>query len=152
MDGDPDLYVANDFGRNNLYRNEGGTFVDVAAEAGVEDISAGMGVTWADADLDGHMDLYVSNMYSSAGGRITYQRRFQKSADESVRASFQRHARGNTFFRNLGDGTFADVSLEAGTTMGRWSWGSLFTDFQNDGLPDLVVPNGFVTGEDPDDL
>jgi hypothetical protein len=151
-DGDPDLYVANDFGRNNLYRNDAGQFVDVAGEAGVEDMAAGMGVTWADADLDGRMDLYVSNMYSSAGGRITYQRRFQEAASDDVRASYQRHARGNTLFRNLGDGTFADVSLAAGATMGRWAWGSLFTDFQNDGLPDLVVPNGFVTGEDPNDL
>jgi hypothetical protein len=38
-DGDPDLYVANDFGRNNLYRNDGGTFTDVAMQAGVEDIA-----------------------------------------------------------------------------------------------------------------
>src|SRR5690606_5896873 len=44
-DGDQDLYVANDFGRNNLYRNNGdGTFTDVAAEAGVEDLAAGMSV------------------------------------------------------------------------------------------------------------
>ena len=43
-DGDPDLYVANDFGRNNLYRNDGGQFTDVAGDAGVEDISAGMSV------------------------------------------------------------------------------------------------------------
>ena len=45
-DGDLDLYVANDFGRNNLYRNDDGQFKDVAAEAGVEDIAAGMSVSW----------------------------------------------------------------------------------------------------------
>ncbi len=151
-DGDPDLYVSNDFGRNNLYRNDDGRFLDVAAEAGVEDMAAGMGVTWSDADLDGHMDLFVANMYSSAGGRLTYQRRFQQAAGEEVRESYQRHARGNTLFRNLGDGRFADVSEAAGVTMGRWAWGALFLDLQNDGLPDLVVPNGFVTGEDPNDL
>ena len=151
-DGDPDLYVANDFGRNNLYRNDGSRFVDVAAEAGVEDISAGMGVTWSDLDRDGRMDLYVSNMFSSAGGRIAYQRRFQAGASEDARSNYRRHARGNTLFRNLGGGRFADVSEQAGVTMGRWAWGSVATDLQNDGWPDLVVPNGFVTGEDPDDL
>ena len=52
-DGWPDLYVVNDFGRKNLYRNNGnGTFADVAAQAGVEDVGAGMGVCWLDYDND----------------------------------------------------------------------------------------------------
>ena len=151
-DGDPDLYVANDFGRNNLYRNDGGTFVDVAAEAGVEDVSAGMGVTWADYDGDGLTDLYVSNMFSSAGSRVTYQRRFQSGADARVLGELRRHARGNSLFRNRGDGTFEDVSVEAGVTMGRWAWGASFVELNADGRPDLLVPNGFVTGERPHDL
>jgi len=72
QDGWPDLYVANDFGRNNLYRNRGdGTFEDVAARAGVEDLGAGMSVAWGDYDGDGWLDLYVSNMWSSAGQRLT---------------------------------------------------------------------------------
>ena len=151
-DGDLDLYVANDFGRNNLYRNDGGHFVDVAAEAGVEDISAGMGVSWGDYDGDGLSDIYVSNMFSSAGNRIAYQRRFKEDVDSETRGHFQRHARGNTLFRNLGDGTFADVSERAGVTMGRWAWGSKFIDVNNDGWLDIVVPNGFATSEDPQDL
>ena len=92
-DGDPDLYVANDFGRNNLYRNDrdkngDSTFTDVAKEAAVEDISAGMSVSWADVDGDGDRDLYVSNMWSSAGNRLAYQRNFQSDADETARAEF----------------------------------------------------------------
>ena len=78
-DGDQDLYVANDFGRNNLYRNDDGTgFGTWPPTAGVEDISAGMSVTWGDADGDGDWDLYVSNMFSSAGSRITYQRQLSR--------------------------------------------------------------------------
>jgi hypothetical protein len=151
-DGDLDLYVANDFGRNNLYRNDDGTFVDAAAEAGVEDMAAGMGVTFADVDGDGRLDLHVANMFSSAGGRVTYQRQFKDGAAAPTRASYRRHARGNSLFRNLGQGRFADVSDEAGITMGRWAWGGLFTELDNDGRPDLFIPNGFVTGEDPGDL
>ena len=98
------------------------------------------------------MDLYVSNMYSSAGGRIAFQRRFQDSADEEVRAQLQRHARGNTLYQNQGDGTFKDVSEVSGVTMGRWAWASHFVDLNNDSWEDLVVTNGFYTGEDSGDL
>ena len=156
-DGDPDLYVANDFGRNNLYRNDAlpdGTrkFRDVAAEAGVEDIAAGMSVSWGDYNRDGLMDLYVSNMFSAAGNRVTYQRKFKANSDDATRADLQRHARGNTLFENAGDGTFRDVSVERGVTMGRWAWASLFTDVNNDGWQDIYVTNGFMTTPDPGDL
>lgn len=151
-DGDPDLYVANDFGRNNLYRNDGGHFTDVAAEAGVEDISAGMSAAWDDYDGDGRLDLYVGNMFSSAGNRIAYQRRFHDEVGEEVRSLYQRHARGNSLFRNAGGGRFEDVSVEAGVTMARWAWASQFTDLDNDGWKDLFVANGYVTNDGYDDL
>ena len=151
-DGDLDLYVANDFGRNNLFRNKGGRFSDVAAQAGVEDIGPGMSVTWGDYNRDGHTDLYVSNMFSAAGNRIAFQSRFQPVLETSDRALFQRHARGNSLFANLGDGTFSDASVASGTTMGRWAWGSLFADLNLDGWDDLLVCNGLVTGERLDDL
>ncbi|MEM7384027.1 MAG: VCBS repeat-containing protein [Verrucomicrobiota bacterium] len=153
-DGDQDLYVANDFGRNNLYRNDlsdGGTFRDVAGEMGVEDISAGMSVTWGDPNRDGLMDLYVSNMFSSAGNRITYQRQFRSGETPRQLGEFQRHARGNTLFVNNGNG-FEDASIASGVTMGRWAWGAKFADLNNDGWEDLHVANGFITTADTGDL
>ncbi len=156
-DGDQDLYVANDFGRNNLYRNEligskARRFIDVASQAGVEDISAGMSVSWGDYNRDGFMDLYVSNMFSAAGNRITFQRQFKPDTDNLSREYLQRHARGNTLFENTGKGTFKDVSLNAGVNMGRWAWGSGFTDINNDGWQDLYVANGFFTAQITEDL
>ena len=111
-----------------------------------------MSVAWCDYNGDGRPDLYVGNMFSSAGERIAYQRRFQPDADDEVRRQFQRHARGNTLFENSGDGTFRDVSIDRNVTMGRWAWGSPFVDINNDGRPDLLVANGYITGEDTNDL
>lgn len=151
-DGDQDLYVANDYGRNNLYRNDNGYFRDVAAAAGVEDLSAGMSIAWGDWNRDGNLDLYVSNMWSSAGNRIAYQRQFQATSDTEVKAEFQRHARGNSLFANRGDGTFTDATVDNGVALGRWAWGSRFLDLNNNGYEDLVVANGFITQQDEQDL
>ena len=126
--------MANDFGRNNLYRNDRGRFSDIAAAAGVEDISAGMSVTWGDYNRDGWIDLYLSNMFSKAGNRIAYQRRFQSDLSEESRALYRHHARGNSLFENLGNGNFADASVSSGTTIGRWAWASLFADINCDGV------------------
>ena len=89
-DGDQDLYVANDFGRNNLYRNDRSRdgqhrFTDVAATAQAEDSASGMSVTWGDYDRDGWMDAYVSNMFSAAGNRIAFQERFKPDADRDCK-------------------------------------------------------------------
>lgn len=151
-DGDQDLYVANDFGRNCLYRNDGGKFVDIAGEAAVEDSASGMAVTWGDYDRDGQMDVYVSNMFSAAGNRITFQEQFKPDASQEVRARLQRFARGSTLLRKLDNGSFADVSEEAGVARARWAWGTSFIDINNNGWEDLVVANGNVTGDDPGDL
>ena len=151
-DGDPDLYVANDFGRNNLFVNDGGRFRDHAARAGVEDVAAGMGVSFADVDRDGDFDLHVSNMFSSAGERVVADEQFSSVRDGATLGAYRRHARGNSLFLANGDGTFEDASGAAGVTLGRWSWGAVFCELNNDGWPDLFVPNGFVTGRDPDDL
>jgi hypothetical protein len=151
-DGDQDLYLANDFGRNCLYRNDGGTFVDVAATADVEDIASGMSVTWGDYNRDGLMDVYVSNMYSNAGNRIVTQDQFTRDLSPFARKSFQRLARGNTLFANNGDSTFTDVSVDAGVTMGRWAWSSLFCDLNNNGWDDILVTNGNLSAPDTKDL
>lgn len=151
-DGDLDLYVANDFGRNNLYRNDNGHFTDVTTEADVEDFNPGMSVSWGDYNRDGLMDLYVGNMFSAAGSRITHQPRFVNANDQQTVAYIQRTARGNSLFASRGDGTFYEVSDTAAVTIGRWAWSSKFMDLNNDGWRDLYVVNGYATNDLPDDL
>jgi tetratricopeptide (TPR) repeat protein/peroxiredoxin len=145
-DGWPDLYVVNDFGRKNLYRNNGnGTFIDVAAEAAAEDIGAGMSVAWLDYDNDGAEDLYVANMWTAAGERVSMQPNFKKDSAKEVRARYQKHAMGNSLLRNRG-AAFADTTDSAGAGMGRWAWSSDAFDFDHDGFPDLYIANGMVSG------
>jgi len=152
-DGSPDLYVANDFGRSNLYRNNGdGTFTAVSSQAGVEDPGAGMSAAWFDFDNDGNQDIYVANMWSAAGQRVSQQKIFHEQDPENIRSLYQRHARGNSLYRNQGNGKFHNISDAAGIEMGRWAWSSDAWDFDHDGFSDLYIANGYISGADPRDL
>lgn len=148
----PDLYVVNDFGRKNLYRNNGdGTFTDIAAEVGVENVGAGMSGAWLDFDNDGREDLYVSDMWTAAGLRVSSDDHFQKDSSPEVRDLYRQHAMGNCLYRNLGD-RFEDVGRRSNTTMGRWSWSTDSWDFDHDGFPELYIANGMISGTPGDDL
>ena len=151
-DGWPDLYVVNDFGRKNLYLNHGnGTFSDVAAEMGVEDVGAGMSLCWLDYDNDGRQDLYVADMWTAAGERVSMQAMFQKDAPPDIRRLYQKHAMGNSLFLNGGT-HFEDRTRPAGLGMGRWAWSSDAWDFDHDGFLDLYVTNGMISGRSGEDL
>ena len=151
--GLPDLFVANDFGSSQLYRNNGdGTFKVVSRQARVEDVGAGMSCCWCDFDNDGHQDVYVPSMWEAAGQRVSSQKQFHEKAPQNIRELYQRHARGNALYRNQGDGTFQNIGRQAGVEMGRWSWSSDFWDFDHDGYSDLYVANGYLSGLDRNDL
>ena len=96
--------------------------------------------------------MFVSNMWSSAGIRVTYQPQFKANATAEVKERLQRHARGNTLLKNRADGTFEHVSSQADVELGRWAWGSKFVDLNNDSWEDLVIANGFITTDDSGDL
>ena len=145
-DGDQDVYVANDFAPNNMFRNEGGLeFLDVTAESNAADIGFGMGATFGDYDHDGDFDLYVSNMFSKAGRRIT-------SSITSLDPRFGLMARGNSLLE-LNDGRFERVSSldESGmqVEMSGWAWGALFVDADLDTWPDLYSLAGMYTAPAP---
>lgn len=148
-DGWPDLYVANDFGRNNLYRNERGRFRDVAAQAGVEDIGPGMGASWFDYDSDGRPDLYVANMWTAAGQRVTQSGEFGPLRDGAPAEAYRRHTKGNSLYRNRGDGGFEETSAAEGVEMGRWAWCAEGYDFDLDGTPEIAITAGMITNPGP---
>ena len=151
--GWPDLYVANDFGRSNLYRNNGdGTFTSIASGANVEDVGAGMSARWLDCDGDGQQDIYVANMWSAAGLRVSAQDNFHSDDSEEIRALYRRHAGGNSLYKNLGIGKFRNVASEDGAAYGGWAWSSDSWDFDHDGHPDIYIANGYISGDDQVDL
>jgi hypothetical protein len=116
-DGDLDLYVANFLGKNRLYLNDGNAhFADVAESAGVADPGPGSSVAMADYDNDGYLDIYVLNRASSYS---------------------------SIFYRNNGDGTFADVTAETNTGVNDLSLGVGFFDYDLDGDQDLYVVDEF---------
>ncbi len=152
-DGLPDLFVANDFGTSQLYRNNGdGTFKVVSREANVEGVGAGMGCCWCDYDNDGRQDIYVPSMWEAAGQRVSSRSQFHKDAPPKIRELYQRHARGNALYRNQGGGRFENIGQQARVEMGRWSWSSDFWDFDHDGMSDLYVANGYISGPERNDL
>lgn len=152
-DNDVDLYVANDFGPNSLYLNNGGRFTQVAADMGADDPSFGMSITWGDINRDGFMDACISNMFSAAGNRITAQPQFEEDLAEGLEVDRIAYlARGNTLLVSKNGMTFDEQSAQAGMVNTQWTWGTLFADFDNSGDLDLMAMNGYVTGPTVDDL
>ena len=154
-DGSPDLYITA-YGPNQLLRNRGdGTFVDSTEKAGVSDPRWSTGSAWSDVDLDGDLDLFVANYieldpanlpepgspaYGSMGSPglgCKYLGLPVMCGPRGLRGA------GDSFFINLGDGTFEQRSRASGVDdrQGYFGLGALFANLDADGLPDLFVAN-----------
>ena len=147
-DGDLDLYVANDYGRNSLWLNNGeGSFMDAAEAFEVSDLGNGMGCAWGDMDSDGVLDLYVSNMSSTAGNRIL-KRLAQK---DDTWKHLAKLAAGNSVFLTRASDGFERCPGEMGGIGANWAWSPAVVDLDLDGRLDVYCCNGFVTGDTPAD-
>jgi len=150
LDGDQDLYVANDYARNIFWENQGdGTFRDVAQTLGVSDLGNGMGTAWGDLDNDGLLDLYVANMSSTAGSRILGRLSGQDDGDTQ---DLLKMAGGNSIFLGVQSDAddqrgFERVSAAEGGVSASWAWSPALADLDLDGCLDVFCTNGFVTGD-----
>jgi hypothetical protein len=138
-DGFPDLYVTS-VGSNRLYRNTGaGSFIDVTNKAGV---AAGLWSTscaFADVDNDGYLDLFVTRYVDFGVNNNKYCRLM-----ENVRTYCHPNVYNglsSILYHNNGDGTFTDVSRDAGIYKIGNGLGVVFGDYDNDGKVDIYVAN-----------
>ena len=130
LDGDEDLYIANDVSFNVLFRNEGdGTFKDVSFSTGLDDPRGGMGLAIGDVDNDGDSDVFLTNWQLETNALYT----------NSAISSLARKRRRSTFH---------DTTVKSGfgpSGIGKTSWGAEFFDLELDGDLDLYVANGYTS-------
>jgi hypothetical protein len=138
-DGWTDFYVTG-FRESHLYRNEGdGTFTDVTAKAGVGNSGWGVGAAFLDYDGDGRLDLFVANYID-----LDLAAPFPCSMIEQLPYCRIADFKGSppTLYRNHGDGTFKDVTREAGLLEHRGKgMGVVAVDYDNDGRVDVFQAN-----------
>jgi FG-GAP-like repeat/ASPIC and UnbV/PPIC-type PPIASE domain len=116
-DGLVDLFIGNENGPAQLFLNKGdGTFEDISQSAGIDRTMFTKGVTAADYDNDGYMDLYVSNFNGK-----------------------------NFLYHNNHDNTFTEVAEQAGVPGSGRGFAMWFFDYDNDGWPDLFVTSYFMS-------
>ncbi|MDQ2666975.1 MAG: CRTAC1 family protein [Gemmatimonadota bacterium] len=151
-DGRPDIYVSNDGAPNDvLYINNGdGTFRNRAAQSIKHGSFAGMGVDIGDFNNDGQPDILQVDMLPA-----TLARRKQMSGNATYRGFLDSRSRGlrddyeinslqlNNGVTPEGDVVFSEISRMAGVSATDWSWSALFADFDNDGLKDIFIGNGY---------
>jgi hypothetical protein len=120
-DGFVDLFVGNEDGPCQLFRNRGdGTFEDISHFSGVDKIVFAKGVVASDYDNDGYVDFFVSNLYG-----------------------------GNLLFHNNHNRTFTETARKAGVQLpDSQSFASWFFDYDNDGWPDLLVNSFFFSPDE----
>jgi hypothetical protein len=127
--GYPDLFVSNDYGLSELYRNDGGRrFVEVGREAGVgRTPKSGMNATFGDVFNDGRLSIYKTNI-SEPGALV-------QANDLWV----PRRGRDGSRLE------YDNLATAMGVDLGGWSWGAQFGDLNNDGTLDLYLVNGYVS-------
>jgi hypothetical protein len=139
-DGWPDLYVSN-FGPNRLLRNRGdGTFDDITASSGTDERRWSAATSFLDYDADGLLDLYVGNYVDYR--MATDQPCFSDTGVLDYCGPGAFSGESDRLFHNLGEGAFEDVSKRSGiaSEAGK-GLGSVVSDFDGDGRPDLYVTN-----------
>lgn len=148
-DGFLDIYVcsamldAEDDKKNLLFINQGlnenqlPKFKEMADEYGIQESGNSMGAAFFDYNKDGHLDLYVLNNVDIHVLPANYRK---KITDGSALSN-------DRLYKNNGDGTFTDVTMEAGITIEGYGLGLAISDLNYDGWPDIYLSNDYLTND-----
>ena len=148
-DGKLDLFVTG-YGGNVLYRNLGGCrFEDVTEKAGVRGGGFSTGAAWGDYDRDGYVDLFVSRYVHIDLAHMPEfgSNKYCRYKGLLVQCGpWGLEGESDLLYHNRGDGTFEEVSVKAGVhnQIGYYGLGVMWSDYDDDGWPDLLVANDSV--------
>ena len=144
--GDPDLYVSNDFyGPDHLYYNNGdGTFRDVAPLALPHTPWFSMGTDVADIDNDGRMDFLATDMLGTNHFRQKVAMGEMSESSWFLTSPTPRQYMRNALYLNTGTGRFMEIAYLCGVASSNWTWSVNFGDFDNDSRVDLFISNGMT--------
>jgi hypothetical protein len=145
-DGWLDFWLANDWGRDEVFRNRGdGTFEEVAGKLGVDDRGSGMNVSVLDINHDGRPDIFISviDMFSKTLRFVLPHESVSFNVDSRIVQSSY-YMSGNKLFvakgREFADETTARIDARDKG----WAWGTAFFDYENDGDDDMYITNGWI--------
>jgi enediyne biosynthesis protein E4 len=144
-DGDPDIYVCNDFlSPDFIWINDGlGDFKEVDNLAIRSTSLSSMAVDFSDIDRDGDMDFFVAEMMSRQHKRRMMQMSYMQGVDFNKSRIYTRpQVTRNTLFLNRGDGTYAEIANFSGLQASDWTWSAIFMDIDLDGYEDLLTTTG----------
>lgn len=144
-DGDPDIYVCNDFeSPDRIWINDGtGRFQAIPKFAIRHSSNSSMAVDFSDIDRDGNLDFLVMDMLSRHHQRRMTQNSTSVPLPHSIGEIDSRpQYMKNTLFLNCGDGTYAEIAQYSGIDASEWSWSNLFLDVDLDGYEDVLVATG----------
>ncbi|MDH4091226.1 MAG: VCBS repeat-containing protein [Cyclobacteriaceae bacterium] len=146
-DGWPDVYVSNDFVTNDLLyiNNHDGTFTNRISQYLKHQTFNGMGTDVADYNNDGKVDIVVLDMLPEDNKRwkLTSRGNSYDEFQNGIKNGYEHQYIRNTLQLNNGNGTFSEIGQLAGVEATEWSWSALLADYDNDGLKDLFISNGY---------
>jgi enediyne biosynthesis protein E4 len=142
-DGYEDLFVYK-WGKPELFKNENGTrFSNVTAQSGLPQWINSNTAIWFDYNSDGLADLFIGGYFREDIDL------WHLKTTNILTESFEYSQNGgrNYLFKNEGNGSFEDVTFEAGLTSTRWTYAAGALDVNRDGYPELVIANDYANAE-----
>ena len=152
-DGDPDLYVANDFwGADQFYRNDNGRLINITRDAFPHIPWFSMGTAVGDVNNDGRLDLFATDMAGSTHYKSKIGMGDMDESNWFLETSDPAQYMRNALYLNTGTGRFLETAHMAGVASTDWTWSVQFADLDNDGYLDIFGTNGTTHQANHSDL